>query len=39
MARGEDGTDEGWNASEYESNSMTWCTKGGALSVGLMKAK
>ena len=33
----EEGADERRNASECLSNSVTWCLRGGALSVGLMK--
>jgi len=31
-----EGADERRNASECLSNSVTWCLRGGALSVGLM---
>jgi hypothetical protein len=33
----EDGADERRNVSEYYFNSATWCTRSGALKVGLMK--
>jgi len=39
MALPEDGADERRQAPEYYSNSVTWCMKDGALSVGLMQAK
>jgi len=35
----EDGTDDLRNASEYKSNSVTWCMKETALIIVLMKAK
>lgn len=33
------GADERQNASDYLSNTLTWCMKDGALSVDLIKAK
>jgi len=36
MALPEDGANERWNASGYQSNSVTWCMKHCALSVGLI---
>jgi hypothetical protein len=39
MAFPEDRPSERQNVSECLSKSVAWCMKGGALSVGLMKAK
>ena len=39
MVLPEDGDNEHQNASEYQSNSMTWCMKDSALSVGLKEDK
>lgn len=39
MALPEYGADESRNATEYQSNSVTWSMKDGALSGGWMKAK
>ena len=35
----EDGDNEHQNASQYQSNSVTWCMKDSALSVGLTEDK
>jgi hypothetical protein len=34
LALPEDGADEPRNAPEYQTNSVTWCMKDGALSAG-----
>ena len=39
MVLPEDSADKCQNTAEYYSNSVTWCMKDSALSVGLIKEK